>query len=377
LLIFFLLLKQKTQELTQEQDALRRTFQELLNEKIRLENLLISHEKVCNGNNSNSNSSINNRVLPSQKTINTNNNNNSNNNLNAQQNAALTQQQQQNLLKIKKEELDEIIKQSNERKNQKLSLNQNYNDQQQHHIQHQIPKLNIQSKFEAALNHSFNDKNFNLLLLPGAHQQTAHHLAAQTTAIVTPNSANHLETILNHFDLTKKVLTPTSNPMNIQQQFHQMNQQQQQSNHNSNNQYSPFQPPSQMSNSPIQRPNNLSLKTPSITTSASSPSSFSSNQLITPSLATTVLMQNLALNLFGSAVNSQNSQMLSNNANNISLLMTPTLQLNTPTLFALTPLESAFNSFNNCNTPIIQQTPMLSSIPIDQNSSSNSTSSKT
>lgn len=349
----------------------------MVNEKLRLENLLITHEKVCNGGNGN-------RILPSQKGNNSSssNNNNSNiNHLNTHQNAALAQQQQ-NLLKIKKEELDEIIKQSNERKNQKLSSNQNYMDQQQqqqHQHQMSMPKLNIQSKFEAALNHSYNEKNFNLLLLPGAHQQSAHHLAAQTTAIVTPNSANHLETILNHFDLTKKVLTPTSNPPNIQQQFHQLNQQQQQqqqqSNHNQSNQYSPFQAPSQLNNSTIQRPNNLNLKTPSITTSGSSPSSFSSNQLITPSLATTVLMQNLAMNLFGCS--NQNSQMMSNNANNISLLMTPTLQLNTPTLFALTPLESAFNSFNNCNTPIIQQTPLLSSIPIDQNSSSNSTSSKT
>ena len=347
----------------------------MVNEKLRLENLLITHEKVCNGGNSN-------RILPSPKGNNNNNNINTTTNnhhhFNTQQNAALAQQQQQNLLKMKKEELDEIIKQSNERKNQKLSSNQNYMDQQQQQ-QHQqpMPKLNIQSKFEAALNHSYNEKNFNLLLLPGAHQHSAHHLAAQTTAIVTPNSANHLETILNHFDLAKKVLTPTSNPPNIQQQFHQLNQQQQQSNHNSN-QYSPFQAPSsQLNNSAIQRPNNLSLKTPSITTSGSSPSSFSSNQLITPSLATTVLMQNLAMNLFGSAVNNQNSQMMSNSANNISLLMTPTLQLNTPTLFALTPLESAFNSFNNCNTPIMQQTPLLSSIPVDQTSSSNSTSSKT
>jgi hypothetical protein len=117
-------LTRKTEELSREADHLKRKYQELSHEKMRLENLLLTHEKACVKS---SNLNITSNLLANNNATNSNNNNNNNSN-----SSFFQQQQQQQLLKIKKEELDEIIKQSQERKTQKIinqlnSINSNNN----------------------------------------------------------------------------------------------------------------------------------------------------------------------------------------------------------------------------------------------------------
>jgi hypothetical protein len=125
-------LTRKTEELSREADHLKRKYQELSHEKMRLENLLLTHEKTCvKSSNINITSNLlSNNNNNNNNATNSNNNNNNNNNSNS---SFFQQQQQQQLLKIKKEELDEIIKQSQERKTQKIinqinSMNNNNNN---------------------------------------------------------------------------------------------------------------------------------------------------------------------------------------------------------------------------------------------------------
>ena len=180
------------------------------------------------------------------------------------------------------------------------------------------------------------------------HLNNFHH--SQTTAIVTPNSATQLENLLNHFDLAKKSPSTETAPHSVA---------------SSASSYSP--PPSSLtqqaaatgksstsSASFLQRPNNLNLKHQQASGATSSPNS----------LTTSVLMQSLAMNIFN-IQNAASSGTLQNNPfnhhhGNLNLLMTPTIQLNTPTLYAITPIESYSNAngssggFNNLNTPVIQ-----------------------
>jgi hypothetical protein len=81
-------LTQQADMLRQQHDVIKRKFQEMLNEKKQLESLLESHEAQCKFSSSSSSSA---ESVPQQ-------------------------QQQQLIQRIKKEEINEIIKQSNERK---------------------------------------------------------------------------------------------------------------------------------------------------------------------------------------------------------------------------------------------------------------------
>jgi hypothetical protein len=98
-------LSKETELLSKEQESIKRKFNELLNEKIQLENLLISHEKLCNKVNKKINIDNINQTNPSQK------------------NQNINQQQHQQLIRIKKEEINKIIQKSSERKIQKNSSN--------------------------------------------------------------------------------------------------------------------------------------------------------------------------------------------------------------------------------------------------------------
>ena len=100
----------------------------------------------------------------------------------------------------------------------------------------------------------------------------------------------------------------------------------------------------------LTRPNNLNLKSTNFT------STSNIGSMTTPSSATlNSVLQGIAL-AFGQA-NTPGSFSIGSN-NNISFLMTPTFQLNTPTAFlSLTPIESQFGTLN---TPmIIQSNPFL------------------
>lgn len=94
----------------------------------------------------------------------------------------------------------------------------------------------------------------------------------------------------------------------------------------------------------LQRPSNLSLKHQQHQSNNFANSTSSPKQL--------TLMHNIAMNILSASSNSSHSNAIYN-ASNLNLLMTPTLPLNTPTLYAITPIDS-FNMFNNCNTPVIQ-----------------------
>ncbi len=100
-------LTRQTEVLSRQQDGLKRKFQDLLTEKTRLEKILHSHEKVC-------------QHLPSK---NQKNHVNMNNNvINADDLVAQQQQQQhQQLIRIKKEDIDDIKKLSSEKVQQKLT----------------------------------------------------------------------------------------------------------------------------------------------------------------------------------------------------------------------------------------------------------------
>jgi hypothetical protein len=159
------------------------------------------------------------------------------------------------------------------------------------------------------------------------HLNTYHH--SQTTAIVTPNSATQLENLLSHFEMAKK--SPSSEVS-----------------HTTSFSPPPLSMPQSNGKSPtfLQRPNNLSLKhqqQSNLPNSTSSPNSLA-------------LMQNIAYNIFNAASSTTSQHNPIFNSTNLNLLMTPTLQLNTPTLYAITPIDSNLysSSFNNCNTPIIQ-----------------------
>jgi len=166
------------------------------------------------------------------------------------------------------------------------------------------------------------------------HLNTYHH--SQTTAIVTPNSATQLENLLSHFEMAKK--SPSSEAP-----------------HRS---FSPPQSSLSISQttgkSPtfLQRPNNLSLKHQQQQQQQQS-SNFPNSTSSPNSLA---LMQNIAYNIFNAASSTTSQHNPIFNSSNLNLLMTPTLQLNTPTLYAITPIDSNLytSSFNNCNTPVIQ-----------------------
>jgi hypothetical protein len=120
----------------------------------------------------------------------------------------------------------------------------------------------------------------------------------------------------------------------------------------------------------LQRPNNLNLKMKNLTNDEIKlqKSDLSTLKPITPvgslinentsnKKSTAALMQSIALiyDNFNNSnnLNNSNGGISFTPNNNISLLMTPTLSLNTPTLFAITPLENTLNAF--ANTPLIQQ----------------------
>jgi len=189
------------------------------------------------------------------------------------------------------------------------------------------------------------------------HLNPYHH--SQTTAIVTPNSATQLENLLSHFEMAKKASPSSESP------------------HNS---FSPppLTMPQSTGKSPtfLQRPNNLSLKhqqqqqqSPKFSNTTSSPNSLA-------------LMQNIAYNIFNAASSTTSQHNPIFNSANLNLLMTPTLQLNTPTLYAITPVDSNLysSSFNNCNTPVIhtsqqfmQNQSMSNYIPLAAPNQSNKT----
>ena len=115
-------LTRKTEELSREADHLKRKYQELNNDKMRLENLLSSHEKTCSSSSPKSNTNATSNAISNNTIV-------ANSNFLQQQQQQQQQHQQQQLLKIKKEEIDDIIKQSQDRKTQKI-INQlnNFNN---------------------------------------------------------------------------------------------------------------------------------------------------------------------------------------------------------------------------------------------------------
>ncbi|CAF0813841.1 unnamed protein product [Brachionus calyciflorus] len=167
----------------------------------------------------------------------------------------------------------------------------------------------------------------------------------------------------NQTNSSSLALTPISAGFNQIENF---------ANHLESNEKSP-----QVNNSTsLTRPNNLNLKSTSTSTSNQI------NNLITPNSASlTSVLQGIAFALGShpslSTNSNPNSFSISSN-NNISFLMTPTFQLNSPTAFllptALTPLEGPLSAFNTCNTPmIIKRNPILAI----QNSSNENNQSNT
>lgn len=101
-------LSKKTDALSQHGECLKRKGQELLAERNRLEKILISHEKVCQHRMNTSSIKSNCSQQQKQEVMN-------------QINQSFqSQQQQQQLIRIKKEEIDDIKKISSEKIQQKL-----------------------------------------------------------------------------------------------------------------------------------------------------------------------------------------------------------------------------------------------------------------
>jgi hypothetical protein len=295
------LLKQ-TQELNFEREKLKKMNHDLIYEKQRLESLLSTHENVC----------VHSKANKSFKTTNNNNNTNTNN---SNQSVQSQPQQPTILLKLKKEELSEFIMKQSQEKNTN-------------------GKLNAKSLISQT---------------PDDLKTLNQHLNAST--LLTPTSGNQLETLLSQFELPNKQSNLNSTLLN--NSF--LN-----SSANTSSDSSLSSSSSLSSPSLLQRPNNLNFKSTRSNQSAQS----TNQQLLTPF----AFIQNFALAL-NSAVNGQQaavaaaaSAAMTNTTptfnNNFSLLMTPGLQLNTPSaFFALTPLESTLNALN---TPILQNNSVLS-----------------
>lgn len=298
-------LTKQAEELNILNDSLRRAHQELQNEKLRLESLLASHEKVC--------SSI--------KTKSTNNS---------------------PLFKLKREDITQIIKQSNEKS---IKFNQvNINNREK---QLNTPDSN-------APNNNKNEKIFNFNLKENQLMNNTTSSLTTPSAMLTPNSAsninqNSLETLKTNYQSTNQ----TNNSVNQQQQ------------------------------KVLQRPNNLSLKNSSSPTSSQSSSSSSTfntfNNLLASATASPMINQ-----LFQNFLNNQ-AVIGGGGATSVNnIIMTP-IQLNTPIMntpfFTLTPLENTLNALGNCQTSLLTsqqiQSPLFHTIPTNQleqpnNSSNNS-----
>ena len=227
---------------------------------------------------------------------------------------AVAQQQQQQLLKMKKEDINEIIKQSSEKK------------------QHKFFQIQV-------------DQNNQTIITPSsdnvAYTANMIHNATSST-VLTPLSGfsnNSLEIILNQFDQQAQIAAQLQSPSGL---FRQSN---------------------------LQRPNNLKIS--NTTSSLLTPSPVTAYAFMQGLIANLNNQQqqqqkdfqsqfsNAYPLLVGTGSNGShgcsgngNGNNNNNNNNNACLLMTPTLPLNTPSaLYTLAPLEATLNAF--ANTPNI------------------------
>lgn len=255
----------------------------MLNEKKRLEKLLESHETQCKLTQTNDQSS-----------------------------------QPQQLIRIKKEDINEIIKQSSERKKSENKINKNN-------------LISFRSQLSKDL--------LSNLHLTQLLQNNQNSLFDESTRVLTPLSASE-QSWAQQKQIINEAFSPTS-----------LNSSQSSSSSSS-------QSVAAVASALMQRPNNLSLKPSIISPEQQSPSKDNNNsneQNYQNQMQN--LMQNIAF-----AISSQKSYSNTNNNNNISLLMTPTIQMNTPTLLALTPLEQHFfaAAVAAANTPMSHLNPILS-----------------
>ncbi len=348
-------LKKQTDNLKKEQENLKKRHQELLGEKMHIENAWKTHEKTCPhaSNNENTIQLSNNSQEIANKTDNNNNNNNLNQIYKPQSFIQLPQnhsqpqqhQQQQQVIRFKKED---IIK---EAKNQKVLIQVNQNNQTI------LPILPTPTSLAETPT-----SNFTKLFL-NQSQSNINLLNTAASTLLTPNSGISIESLMSHFDS----LTAQNNSIQ-----HNQTQQQQETNNQSSQ--------SLISSSP-QRPKCLQIASTTTT-----PLSAASGQQQTTTANSMIAQSPFAaafLNEFFSTLNKTNTNQSTdqnnnsnNNNNNIMypfllntpssnfnpmlntsnfghppMLMTPTLQLNTPNGIIPMSIE-AFSALANGSYPI-------------------------
>ena len=358
-------LTKKTELLSRERESLRQLAQDLAREKSRLESSFLVHEKSCAGKSLKAVTITVSPTTPSHK----------------------SSSSQNNLLRIRKEEINEIIKQSSERKHKQnpgatvppttpqlinslvsasaafpsnftggisslLNTSQSeHNPFQQHHSA--AAAASFSNSFTNAVLSNLNEatKNAQKQLQQQQQQQQQQQDGQQHSSLLSPSkyaSGSHPSpaTVAAINELLAAVSQHQQNYQAANTQAAMENffdaaaksksaSNQAGSNSSSSSSCNPLSSSSSSSSSSsIQRPSNLNLKSPQSTSKLQTSSSSSSSH-------SAAVSQSLVQELFASF-------------NGTSA--TP-LQLNTPIIFALTPLEATLNTLNafaaNCNTPVL------------------------